>query len=114
LQRQLLELERETDASRILTISDTLLKEINVKLAELANTEIALIRLRQSITRHAHEAIRNAFDQDLQRQILYSTIGEAKRPDVDQLSEMLDAREREINEALKALRLRLQGNLIFQ
>ena len=63
LQRQLLELERETDASRILNISDTLLKEINAKLAELANTEIALIRLRQSITRTAHEAIRNAFDQ---------------------------------------------------
>ena len=114
LQRQLLELERETDASRILNISDTLLKEINAKLAELANTEIALIRLRQSITRTAHEAIRNAFDQDLQRQILYSTIGEAKRPDVDELSEMLDAREREINEAIKILRLRLQGNIIFQ
>ncbi len=114
LQRQLLDLERENDPSKILTISDTLLKEINVKLAELANTEIALLRLRQDITRRAHEAIRDAFDQDLQRQILYSTIGEEKRPDVDELSEMLDAREREINEALKVLRTRLQDNVIFQ
>ncbi|HVB12863.1 MAG TPA: ArsR family transcriptional regulator [Nitrososphaerales archaeon] len=114
LQRQLLELERENDASKILNLSDSLLKEINAKLTELANTEIALLRLKQGITRAAHEAIRNAFDQDLQRQIIYSTIGEEKRPDVNELSEMLDAREREINEALKALRLRLQDNIMFQ
>lgn len=114
LQRQLLELESEKDPNRILNLSDSLLKEINVKLAELSNTQIALLKLRQNITRRAHEAIRNAFEEDLQRQILYSTIGEEKRPDVDQLSEMLDAREREINEAIKVLRLRLQGNLLFQ
>ena len=113
LQRQLLELERENDPSKILNLSDSLLKEINSKLTELANTEIALLRLKQGITRTAHEAIRNAFDQDLQRQILYSTIGEEKRPDVDELSEMLDAREHEINEALKEVRLRLHDNIIF-
>ncbi|MHB2037104.1 MAG: ArsR/SmtB family transcription factor [Nitrososphaerales archaeon] len=114
LQRQLLELERENDPSKILNLSDSLLKEINSKLTELANTEIALLRLKQGITRTAHEAIRNAFDQDLQRQILYSTIGEEKRPDVDELSEMLDAREHEIHVALKELRHRLQNNIIFQ
>jgi ArsR family transcriptional regulator len=114
LQRQLLELEQESDPSKILNLSDSLLKEINAKLTELANTEIALLRLRQSITRTAHEAIRNAFDQDLQRQILYSTIGEEKRPDVDELSEMLDAREREVSQALKALRQRLQNNILFE
>lgn len=114
LQRQILELERENDPSRILNLSDSLLKEINSKLTELANTEIALLRLKQGITRTAHEAIRNAFDQDLQRQILYSTIGEEKRPDVDELSEMLDAREHEIHLALKELRHRLQNNVIFE
>jgi ArsR family transcriptional regulator len=114
LQHQLLELEQENDPSRILNLSDSLLKEINAKLTELANTEIALLRLKQDITRTAHEAIRDAFDQDLQRQILYSTIGEKERPDVSELSEMLDAREREINEAMKALRLRLQDNIIFE
>ena len=41
LQRQLLELERENDPSKILNLSDSLLKEINSKLTELANTEIA-------------------------------------------------------------------------
>ena len=114
IQRQLLDLERENDSSKILSISDSLLREINSKLTEIANTEIALLGLKQRITRTAHEAIRNAFEEDLQRQILYSSIGEEERPDVDELSERLDAREREINDALKALRTRLQNNLIFQ
>jgi ArsR family transcriptional regulator len=114
LQHKLLDLERESDPSRILNISDSLLREINAKLTEIANTEIALLGLKQRITRTAHEAIRKSFEEDLQRQILYSTIGEERRPDVDQLSEMLDAREREVSEAMKALRKRLQDNLIFE
>lgn len=113
LQRHLLDLERENDSSRILEISDTLLREINSKLTEIASTEIALLGLKQRITKTAHEAIRNAFDEELQRQILYSTIGEEERPDIDELSERLDAREREISDALKALRVRLQNSIIF-
>ena len=114
LQHKLLELERESEPSRILNVSDSLLKEINAKLTEIANTEIALLGLKQRITRTAHEAIRKAFEEDLQRQILYSTIGEERRPDINELSEMLDAREREVTEAMRALRRRLQNNLIFE
>jgi ArsR family transcriptional regulator len=106
-------LEQEKDHSKIVSMSDELLKEINQKLAELAASEISLIRLRQRITRTAHKAIREAFDNDLHRQILYSTIGEEKRPDVNELSEMLDTREREISEAIRILKQRLQDSLIF-
>lgn len=111
--RHVAELEEEDNPEKILDLSDSLLKEINSKLSELANTEITLLRLKQRITRSAHEAIRKAFDQELERQILYSTIGEEKRPDVDELSEMLDAREREVNDALKVLRQRLHNSVIF-
>jgi ArsR family transcriptional regulator len=110
VQKGVSELEQETDHAKIVARSDALLKEIRQKLTELANTEISLLRLKQRITRTAHEAIREAFDEELQRQILYSTIGEEKKPDVDELSEMLDAREREINEAIKTLKQRLQNN----
>ncbi|MDA4111199.1 MAG: helix-turn-helix domain-containing protein [Thaumarchaeota archaeon] len=113
VQRGLTALEQETEHSKIVSLSDGLLKEINQKLADLAAVEISLLRLRQRITRTAHKAIREAFDEELQRQILYSTIGEEKRPDVNQLSEMLDAREREINEAIIVLKQRLQGTVIF-
>jgi hypothetical protein len=40
-------------------------------------------------------------------------IGEEKRPDVNELSEMLDAREREISDAIKSLKQRLPGDMIF-
>jgi ArsR family transcriptional regulator len=113
VQRGVAGLEQEKDHAKILAQSDSLLKEINQKLADLANTEISLLRLKQRITRTAHEAIRAGFDEELQRQILYSTIGEEKRPGVDQLSEMLDAREREISDAIRALKQRLQDNVIF-
>jgi ArsR family transcriptional regulator len=107
------ELEQLKDHSKIVTMSDELLKDINQKLAELANAQISLLRLKQKITRTVHEAIREAFDQELQRQVLYSMIGEKKRPDVNELSEMLDAREREINDAIKSLKQRFQGEMNF-
>ena len=114
LQKGVSELEQITDdPSKILIRSDALLKDIGQKLAQLASTEITLLRLKQKITKIAHEAIREAFDEDLQRQILYSLIGEEKRPDVDQLSEMLDTREREISDAIKVLRARLRDGTIF-
>jgi ArsR family transcriptional regulator len=112
-EKQVAHLERESDSSRILQLSDSLLKEINSKLAELANTEISLLRLKQRITKTAHESIRESFDEDLQRQILYSTIGEENRPDVDKLSVLLDAREKEISDAIKSLRQRLSDTIIF-
>lgn len=113
VQRGVAELEHEKDNSKIVVMSDTLLREINQKLKDLANTEISLLRLKQKITRSAHEAIRESIQEELQRQILYSTIGEDKKPDVNQLSERLDAREREINDAIKSLKRRLQNDSIF-
>ncbi len=113
VQKAVAELEREKDHSKIVSMSDGLLREINQKLKDLANTQIALLRLKQKITRTAHQAIRESIEEELQRQILYSTIGEENRPDVNQLSEMLDAREREINDAIKSLKRRLQNDTIF-
>ena len=113
LQKGVVELEQEKDSSRIVAISDALLRDINQRLKDLASTEISLLRLKQKITRTAHEAIRQSIEEELQRQILYSMIGEQKRPDVYQLSERLDAREREVNDAIKSLKRRLQNHSIF-
>jgi ArsR family transcriptional regulator len=114
MQKGVSELEREKDHSRIVEMSDVLLRDINQKLRDIASTEISLLRLRQKITRMAHEAIRESIQEELQRQILYSTIGEEKRPDVNQLSEMLDAREREVNDAIKSLKMIFQNDSIFK
>lgn len=107
LQREVSDLEKQENPQRILKQSDSLLQEINSRLADLVNTEIALLRLKQRITKSAHEAIRESFNEELERQILYSTIGAKDRPDIDELSTMLDIREKEISDAMKSLRQRL-------
>src|SRR5487761_62651 len=86
---------------------NTVLEEINGTLKETLETEILLLRFKQRLTRAAHKAIRESFDEELHRHILYSTIGEQKQPNIDQLSSMLDIREKEIGEALKLLKKRM-------
>jgi ArsR family transcriptional regulator len=107
LRRRVESLEEEEDAISVVNESDELLKQINSKVKELNEVEISLLRMKQRITKVAHEAIRRSFDEELQRHILYSTIGEEKRSDVDELSELLDTREKEISRALKVLKQRL-------
>ena|SRR5487761_52708 len=102
--RQVDMLEDEQDPMELLNQSDSLLKEINSKLKEILEIEILLLRMRQKITKVAHGAIRSSFAEELHRHILYSTIGEEKQPNVDELSSMLDTREKEISEALKILK----------
>jgi len=101
------EIEKESDIAQKLNSCDKLLKEINEKLTSLTKTEIALLRLKQQVTKIAHEAIRDSFSEELQRQILYETLGEEKQLNVDQLSAILDTREKEISSALRVLRQRL-------
>jgi len=107
--REASQIEDEEDISMKLNQSDRLLKSINERLTELTQTEIALRRLKQQVTKAAHEAIRESFDQELQRQILYETLGEEKHPNVDQLSAILDTREKEISSALRILKQRLSS-----
>ncbi len=97
----------EEDPIALLEQSDGLLKEVNQALKEAFETEIVLLRLRQRLTRAAHKAIRDSFKEELHRHILYSTIGEEKQPNLDELSSMLDTREKEITEALKLLKKRM-------
>ncbi|MDH2901396.1 MAG: ArsR family transcriptional regulator [archaeon] len=103
----------EEDPIELLQQSDDLLKEINGTLKETLETEILLLRFKQRLTRAAHKAIRESFDEELHRHILYSTIGEQKQPNIDQLSTMLDIREKEIGEALKLLKKRMPHSKNF-
>jgi ArsR family transcriptional regulator len=100
----------ETNPMDLLEQSDELLKEINTHLKRTFETEIFLLRLKQKITKAAHKAIRDSFEEELHRHILYSTIGEEKQPNVDELSSILDTREKEISEALKILRKRMPNS----
>jgi ArsR family transcriptional regulator len=107
LEKHVDSLEGMEDPLETFETSDRLLKEINARLKELTEVEIFLLRMKQRITRVAHKTIRESFDEELHRQILYSTIGEEKQPNVDQLSAMLDTREKEISQALKAVKQKM-------
>ncbi len=110
LSKRVASLEESENPIETLNNSDELLKEINRKLKTLNEEEIVLLRLKQKITRSAHSVIRESFDEELQRHILYNTIGEEKQPNVDELSIMLDTREKEISHALKILKLNMSGS----
>jgi ArsR family transcriptional regulator len=97
----------EEDPYELLQQSDELLKEINGTLKRTLETEIFLLRLKQRLTRAAHKAIRDSFQEELHRHILYSTMGGQRQASVDELSSVLDIREKEISEALKLLRKRM-------
>jgi ArsR family transcriptional regulator len=97
----------EEEPIELLQRSDELLKEINEALKETFETEIFLLRQKQRLTRAAHKAIRDSFEDELHRHILYSTIGGPKQASVDELSSILDIREKEISEALRLLRKRM-------
>ncbi len=109
LARRVGDLENLEDPIETFESSDALLKEINSRLKELTEVEIFLLRMKQRITRVAHKTIRESFDEELHRQILYSTIGEEKQPNVDQLSVMLDTREKEVSQALKILKQKMSA-----
>lgn len=111
--KRLTELENEKSDARVVELSDSLLQEINQRLKDLASSEIELLRLKQKITSAAHRMIRESFEEELERQILYSIIGAEKRPDANALSEKLDTREREIDDAIRSLRRRLRNDSIF-
>jgi predicted transcriptional regulator len=108
LMKELSALEGEENPISLLNEGDSLLKKINSQLKELAQAEIALLRMKQKMTKLIHGAIRKSFEDDLQRSILYATLGQ-KEYDVEELSALLDAREKEIGEALAVVKDRLAG-----
>lgn len=107
LSARIRDLEELEDPNERFETSDDLLKEINSRLKDLTAIEISLLRMKQRITRVAHKTIMESFDEELHRHILYSTIGEEKQPNVDQLSAMLDTREKEISQALKIMKQKM-------
>ncbi len=109
LAKEVNQLETEEDPITLVNEGDAILKKINSQLEDLAESEIALLRMKQRITKLAHSAIRKSFDDDLQRSILYATIGDRKDHNIEDLSALLDTREKEIGEALAALRNRLSN-----
>ncbi len=107
LVRKLQDLEATSDPMQVLESADTLLSELNEEVRMQEEVAVALLCLKQRALNLAHSKIREASDKLLERRILYTVLGSGRQIDVDLLSEELNAREKEIREALEVLQRRL-------
>jgi ArsR family transcriptional regulator len=99
-------LAKENNPSEVIKGAGKLLSEIDEKINDIGKKEIALLRIKQQVSRKAHEVIRGSFSEGLHRKILYSALENSKL-NIDELSEKFDVREKEIATAIKALEKRL-------
>jgi len=114
LQRRVKRLESSEDASEVMKLSNRLTAEINKQLKDLKQAEIFLLNLRQRAAEKAHSIIRETFASPLERRLLYFTLGSEEVVNVEGLSEVLDVREKELEEALRAVRKRLLSSLTWE
>jgi len=108
LERKLQNLEVTSDPVQVLESADALISELNEEGRRQEEVATALLCLKQRALRLAHRKIREASDKLLERRILYTVLGSGGQIDVDLLSETLNAREKEIREALEALQKKLR------
>jgi len=103
LERDVAALEEEGDSKRTLEKCNEVLKELNRRLDELEGFRVGLLALKQAAVNRAHSAIRRLAEEELERRILYWSLGSDERLDVEELSDLLDVREREIRSAVAQL-----------
>lgn len=99
--------ENDRGLDSLLRRSRDLLRKIDGKIAELERSKLSLLRMRQTVMKRVHDVVRSNFENDLERDILYSLVASGAPLDVGFLSERLNVREREIERCLEALRDRL-------
>ena len=81
----------------------TLMKKQMERIEQLEEEKMELLRLKQQAIQKVHEVIRETLEEDLTRRILYSILTSSDRLDINDLSEMLNIREKEIKKAMKEL-----------
>jgi len=108
LERELRSLETIPNPLQALESVDALLRRLNDEVRKQEEIETALLCLKQEALNLAHRKIREASDELLERRILYTVLGSCSQVDIDRLSEVLNAREKEIRQALASLQKRFQ------
>ena len=79
---------------------------------EIENEKIGLLKDKQKILQIAHQVIRESLEEDLARRILYSNLNSRDATDIEELSEILNTREKEIKIIVKRLEDRFSVDLI--
>ena len=88
------------------------LELIERRMKEIEDEKIGLLKDKQKILQIAHQVIRESLEEDLARKILYSNLNSRDATDIEELSEILNTREKEIKIIVKRLEDRFSVDLI--
>ena len=104
--------KRDVDITRIIKETDLKLQEINKQMIYLEDEKMSLLKEKQQVLQKAHQIIQESLEEELARKILYSRLNSSNRFDLEELSEELNAREKEIKNIIKKLEDRFSVELI--
>ncbi len=105
-------IQRDKEITDILKNTKLNLELIEQRMEEIENEKIGLLKDKQKILQIAHQVIRESLEEDLARKILYSNLNSRDATDIEELSEILDTREKEIKIIVKRLEDRFSVDLI--
>ncbi len=101
----------DQELSDFLRSSRDMLKRLDERVGELERHKVSLLKLRQTVMRRVHDAVRSNFEDSLERSILYSFMTSDDALDIASLSERLNVREKEVERSLEELKRRLALSL---
>ena len=105
-------IQRDKEITDILKKTKQNLELIEQRMEEIENEKIGLLKDKQKILQIAHQVIRESLEEDLARRILYSNLNSRDTTDIEELSEILNTREKEIKIIVKRLEDRFSVDLI--
>ena len=105
-------IKKDEEITDILKNTKRKLELIAKRMQELEDEKIHLLKEKQHILEITHQVIRESLEEDLARRILYSNLISREITDIEELSEILITREKEIKIIVKSLEDRFSVDLI--
>ena len=105
-------IKKDKEITDILKNTKRKLELIAKRMQELEDEKIHLLKEKQHILEITHQVIRESLEEDLARRILYSNLISREITDIEELSEILNTREKEIKIIVKSLEDRFSVDLI--
>ena len=105
-------IKKDKEITDILKNTKHKLELLAKRMQELEDEKIHLLKEKQQILEITHQVIRESLEEDLARRILYSNLISREITDIEELSEILNTREKEIKIIVKSLEDRFSVDLI--
>tara|TARA_B100001013_G_scaffold136467_2_gene80252 strand:+ start:1274 stop:1948 length:675 start_codon:yes stop_codon:yes gene_type:complete len=101
----------DKEMTNIIINTKSKIDNISIKIKELEDEKIILLQEKQKILEKAHQIIRESLEEDLARRIFYSHLNSGGILDIEELSEVLNTREKELKDIIKKLENRFSVEL---